>query len=265
VTGLQAAVLGVVQGATEFLPVSSSGHLLLVPVVLGWPDQGVAFDAAVHLGTALALLVYFGRDLGRLTAGALAGRAGDWRVIGAVVLGSLPAVLAGLLLESFVESRLRSPLVVAASLVGWGLVLGWADRRGEHGRVRDLEAVGLARALLVGCAQALALVPGTSRSGITLTAGLLGGLDRPTAARFAFLLGLPLTAGAGALKTAELLRDGVAGAEALPLVVGIAASFAAGLAAVWFLLRYLRTRTLRPFVVYRVLLGLLVAVLVVGS
>jgi undecaprenyl-diphosphatase len=220
----------------------------------------VAFDAAVHLGTALALLVYFGRDLGRLATGALAGRADAWRVILAVGLGCVPAGVAGLLLENLVASRLRSPLVVAASLIGWGLVMAWADRRADGGPVHDLAAVGLPRALLIGGAQALALVPGTSRSGITLTAGLLSGLDRPTAARFGFLLGLPLTAAAGLLKTAQILHRGLGAGEALPLLIGIATSFAAGLLAVWFLLRYLRERTLRPFVVYRILLGVLILV-----
>lgn len=263
-TALQAVALGIVQGLTEFLPVSSSAHLILVPVVLGWPDQGLAFDGAVHLGTSLALLCWFGRDLLRLGAETLAGERRAARVGLAVVVGSIPVGLAGLLLERAVETHLRSAAVVAGSLIGWGLVLGWADRRAAHATVADLYQVGVWRGLAIGCAQAVALVPGTSRSGITITAGLFAGLDRPTAARFAFLLGLPVTALAGLLKTADLLRGGLGGSDAAMLGLGLATSFLAGIAAVWFLLRYVQRRTLTVFVAYRVLLGLVILWLVVA-
>jgi undecaprenyl-diphosphatase len=262
VTTAQAAVLGAVQGLTEFLPVSSSGHLVLVPVLLGWPDQGLAFDAMVHLGTALALFAYFGSEIGRVAAGTLGRRAPDLRLAAAVVVGSIPAGLAGLFLESAVEAHLRSAKVVAFSLIGWGLVLWWADRRADRARVGDLREVGVGRGLLVGCAQALALVPGTSRSGITIAAGLFAGLDRPTAARFAFLLGLPITAAAGVLKTASLLGAGTTALPPAVLAAGLLTSFAAGLAAVWFLVRYLQRRSLTAFVVYRIALGLVVLALV---
>jgi undecaprenyl-diphosphatase len=257
-TALQAVALGIVQGLTEFLPVSSSGHLILVPAVLGWPDQGLAFDAAVHLGTSLALLCWFGRELLRLAADARAGKPRARRLVLAVVAGSVPAGLAGLLLERTIETHLRSGAVVAWSLIGWGLVLWWADRRAARATVSDLYEVGIRRALVVGVAQAMALVPGTSRSGITITAGLFAGLDRPTAARFAFLLGRPITAAAGLVKTAELLGAGIDGGDAALLAVGVVTSFAAGLAAVWFLLRHLQRRTLAPFVAYRIVLGLVV-------
>lgn len=260
-TVLQALVLGLVQGLTEFLPVSSSGHLILVPVLLGWPDQGLAFDAMVHLGTALALLAYFGRELGRVAAGALDRQPSEIRLAMAVLLGSVPAGLAGLLAEKAVEAHLRSARVVALSLIGWGLVLWWADRRARHARVGELREVGVGRALGVGCAQAIALVPGTSRSGITITAGLFAGLDRPTAARFAFLLGLPITAVAGVLKTATMLRAGAA-TEPVILLVGLLAAFAAGLAAVRFLVRYLQRQSLAAFVAYRIALGLLILALI---
>lgn len=251
-------MLGLIQGLTEFLPISSSGHLILVPALLGWPDQGLGFDAAVHLGTALALLSWFGRELLGLGRGILAGRAADVRLGIAVVAGTIPAGLAGLLLEHAIERRLRGATVVAAALIGWGLVLWWADRQAARARVRELREVGIARSLAIGCAQAIALIPGTSRSGITISAGLFAGLDRPTAARFAFLLGLPITAAAGFLKTGMLLRAGPGPGEATALGLGLLASFAAGLAAVWFLLRYLQRRTLGVFVVYRVVLGLLI-------
>jgi undecaprenyl-diphosphatase len=257
VTVLHALVLGAVQGVTEFLPISSSGHLILVPVLLGWPDQGLAFDAAVHLGTGLALLCYFWPELVRLAAGALSGVPEDLRLAGAVALGTVPAAAAGLLFERAIETRLRSALVVASATIGWALVLWWADRQARHARVAELREVGLRRALGIGCAQALALVPGTSRSGITVSAALFARLDRPTAARFAFLLGLPLTLGAGAMKVATLARHGL-GTEVVPLAVGLLAAFVAGLAAVWFLIRYLQRRTLLVFVVYRLGLGLLI-------
>jgi undecaprenyl-diphosphatase len=258
VTGAQALVLGLVQGLTEFLPVSSSGHLVLVPVLLGWPDQGLAFDAVVHLATALALLAYFAGEIGRTARGVLARRRDDVRLALGVALATVPAGVAGLLFEDVVEARLRSATVVAASAIVWGLALGWADRRAERGHVQDLRQVGPARALLIGVAQALALVPGTSRSGITLTAGLALGLDRPTAARFGFLLGLPVTAAAGLLKTATLARAGGGAALAGHLGIGFLAAFAAGLVAVWFLVRYVRRRSLTVFVVYRLALGLLI-------
>jgi undecaprenyl-diphosphatase len=258
VSPVQAVTLGLVQGLTEFLPVSSSGHLILVPLVLGWPDQGLGFDAAVHLGTALALLCYFARDLARLAAGACARQPRALQLVVAVVVGSIPAALAGLLFEHALEVYSRSARVVALSLIGWALVLWWADRRAAGATVREMEAVGAPRSLLIGVAQAIALIPGTSRSGITISAGLFTGLDRATAARFAFLLGLPITAGAGALKTRALLAAGLASGEAFVLALGLLAAFAAGLAAVSFLVRYLRQRSLAVFVTYRIALGLLI-------
>jgi undecaprenyl-diphosphatase len=261
VTLVQALALGLVQGLTEFLPVSSSGHLILVPVLFGWPDQGLAFDAAVHLGTALALLCYFARDLARLAAGAFALRPRELRLIVAVAVGSVPAGLAGLLLESTVEAHARSSHVVAVSLIGWGLVLLWADRRAARARIHEMDDVGPVRGLLIGVAQAIALIPGTSRSGITISAGLVAGLDRANAARFAFLLGLPITLAAGLLKTRALLATSLGSGVATVLGLGLLAAFGAGLTAVWFLIRYLRQRTLTVFVVYRIALGLLVLAL----
>ena len=260
-TAFHAIVLGLVQGATEFLPVSSSGHLLLVPVVLGWPDQGVAFDAAVHLGTALALLCYFAPELLRVTRGVVAGHSADRRLGLAVVLGTIPAGVAGVLFERAIETRLRSATVVAWASIAWALVLWWADRQAARGSVHEVREVGVGRALLIGGAQILALVPGTSRSGVTLSAGLFAGLDRSTAARFAFLLGLPITAGAGLLKTVSLLRHGAGAVGGSVLAIGVLTSFVAGLVAVWFLVAYLRRRTLTVFVVYRIVLGILILLL----
>ena len=256
-TAPQAIILGLVQGATEFLPVSSSGHLILVPRLLGWSDQGLAFDAAVHLGTVLALLIYFAGELRRLVAGVLARRASDCRLAAAVLLGSIPAGLAGLAFHHVIETRLRSVTVVAVSTILWALVLWWADRRAARNIVSDLREVGIRRALVVGLAQPVALIPGTSRSGITLSAALLTGLDRATAARFAFLLGLPVTVAAGLLEATALVRGAPTGDGLGLIALGVATSFVAGLAAIWFLVSYLQRRTLLVFVVYRVVLGLL--------
>ena len=257
-TSLHALVLGLVQGATEFLPVSSSGHLILVPWLFGWQDQGLAFDAATHLGTGLALLVYFAGELWRLASGLLEGRPADRRLAVAIVVGTIPAGIAGVALQHVVERELRSVTVIAVSTLVWALVLWWADRRAARNSVHDLHEVGIGRALVIGLAQPLALIPGTSRSGITLTAGLFSGLDRATAARFAFLLGLPITMAAGLLETVSLLRHGVAGIGLAALTIGIGTSFVAGLAAIWFLVQYLQRRTLLVFVVYRIALGLLI-------
>jgi undecaprenyl-diphosphatase len=262
-TALHAIVLGLVQGATEFLPVSSSGHLILVPALFGWPDQGLAFDAAVHLGTVLALLIYFGGELWRLGAGALAGRPADRRLASALVLASIPAGLAGLAFHHAIETRFRSTTVVATSTIVWALVLWWADRRATRNPpIRDLRGVGLGRAILVGLAQALALVPGTSRSGVTISAGLFTGLDRSTAARFALLLGLPVTIAAGLLEMRALAQVGLSGRDLAVLALGVGTSFAAGLAAIRFLVSYLRRRSLFVFVAYRLALGVLLLWLV---
>ena len=203
-TYTQGVVLGLVQGLTEFLPVSSSGHLILVPHVFGWPDQGLGFDAVMHLGTLAALLAYFRRELMGMVSGTL-----SRRLAVLLILGTIPGGLAGVLLEKLVESKLRSPLLIACTTAGWAIVMWIADRRAAPAPKMPgdpLERVSLGQALTVGCAQAIALIPGTSRSGITITAGLFSGLDRATAARFAFLLGIPITAGAGSLKLLHLLK-----------------------------------------------------------
>jgi undecaprenyl-diphosphatase len=256
-TPLHAIVLGIVQGATEFLPVSSSGHLILIPRLFGWPDQGLVFDAAVHLGTVAALLIYFAAELRGLVAGILEGRPADRRLATGVVLGSIPAGIVGLAFHHAIESELRSVTVVAASTIVWALVLWWADRRAARNRVGQLREVGIGQALVVGLAQPLALIPGTSRSGITISAGLFAGLDRATAARFAFLLGLPVTLAAGLLEASGLLRAGAAGDGVGVIALGVVTSFVAGLAAIRFLVGYLQRRTLLVFVLYRIALGVL--------
>jgi undecaprenyl-diphosphatase len=250
----QAVVLGIVQGLTEFLPISSSGHLILVPHVFGWPDQGLAFDAVMHLGTIAALLAYFRDELLALVTGEMSRRLG---VI--IVVATIPAGVAGLLFGDFVETSLRSTAVIAASTAFWACVMWAADRQARAAVAIDggdpLERVSGPQGIGVGFAQAIALIPGTSRSGITITTGLIAGLDRATAARFSFLLGIPVTAAAGALEMLRVLRDGLPAGDTGPLAAALLAAFGSGWFAVWFLVNYLKRRSLVPFVVYRLVLA----------
>jgi undecaprenyl-diphosphatase len=259
----QAVVLGLVQGLTEFLPVSSSGHLILVPYAFGWPDQGLAVDAALHLGTLAALLAFFRGELLSLATGAL-----DRRLGVILVLATVPGALAGLLFGRYIEAHFRWPLLIAFSTAFWGIVMWVADRRAAAVRpvpalttAHDpLEDVGWGRGIAVGVAQALALVPGTSRSGITITTGLFLDLDRATAARYAFLLGIPITAGAGLMEALHLVRSGEHVTDAGPIAVALLVSFLSGWFAVWFLVNYLKRRSLTPFVLYRLALAALIVV-----
>jgi undecaprenyl-diphosphatase len=260
-TYAHAVVLGLVQGITEFLPVSSSGHLILVPHVFGWPDQGLAFDAAMHLGTLAALVAYFRSELLAMAAGTLSRRVGLM-----IVLATIPAGLVGLLFGKVVESNLRSPLLIAFTTAFWGIVMWIADRRAvpaPEGGGEQLERVRWGQGLAVGCAQALALIPGTSRSGITITTGLLSGIDRATAARYSFLLGIPITAAAGLKKTFDLLKAGVPAGETGPLVLAVLVAFLSGWLAVWFLVNYLKHNSLLPFVIYRLLLAAVILIVFV--
>lgn len=259
-TYTQSVVLGVIQGLTEFLPVSSSGHLILAPALLGWPDQGLSFDAAVHLGTLGALFGYFRRDLLAMARSVLKREAASRpsrRLAFILVVATIPAGLVGFLAQKLIESRFRAPGLVAASLIGWALVMWGADRwaAGQRRAIRKPEAVGWRAGLAVGVAQALALIPGTSRSGITITAALLARMDRVTAARFSFLLGIPITAAAGGAKMLELLGHGMDPEQLGPLLAGLCAALLSGWAAVWFLVSFLQRRSLLPFVLYRIALG----------
>lgn len=250
---LRAAVLGCLQGAGEFLPISSSGHLIAVPWLLGWPDSGLAFDVALHLGTLAAVAAAFWRDwLRLLRAGGRGLRSGrplahpDSRLLVYLALATVPGAVAGKLLEEKAETIFRSPGLVALMMALMGVVLWAADRRA--GRATGDEHVSLRDALLIGCAQALALVPGTSRSGATISMALYLGLRREAAARFSFLLALPITAGAALLKVPHLFRGG---GETGPVVVGMVAAGVSGFLAIRLLLRYVRARDYVPFVVYR--------------
>jgi len=266
---LQATVLGLVQGLTEFLPVSSTAHLRLVPELFGWPDPGAAYSAVIQLGTTAAVILYFWKDqlaLGRAMVDGLRARAPlqspEARLGWGVLLGTLPIGVLGLLLKKAVETHFRSLYVIAGSLVALALLLWWVERRASHARtVRDMT---LLDALVVGCFQAVALLPGASRSGTTLTGALWRGFRREDAARFSFLLSIPATALAGLFELKHLLQATERPSLAA-LAVGTAVAFASGLGAIAGLLRYLRTRTTGVFIAYRVVLGgVLFALLAAG-
>jgi undecaprenyl-diphosphatase len=254
---LQAIILALLQGLTEFLPISSSAHLILVPRLLGWEDQGLAFDVAVHVGTLLAVVTYFRHDLVRLAGawlGSLAGRGmnTEARLAWLVLLGTVPVVIAGLWLHDLIETALRSPLVIAATTIVFALLLGWADRASRHRR--DEYTLGVKDVLVIGLAQALALVPGTSRSGITMTAGLALGLTRSAAARFSFLLSIPVIALAGGYEARKLLQltEPVAWDA---LLLGTAVAGISAFLCIHFFLRLIERIGMLPFVIYRLLLG----------
>ncbi|HEX4496381.1 MAG TPA: undecaprenyl-diphosphate phosphatase [Thermoanaerobaculia bacterium] len=256
----QAIILGIVQGLTEFLPVSSSGHLILVPYFLHWPDQGLGFDIATNTGTLIAILAYFHRDVRDLITGFFtnAPRSSDGEFLPrpfawAIVVGTVPAGIAGLLAKHWIETYARNPLLIASTTLFYAILLFVADRVGR--KVRLLDQVTMMDGVIVGCAQALALIPGTSRSGITLTAALLLGFARPAAARFIFLLTIPISILAAGKEAKDLMAAGVGRAELVPMAIGLVVSAVVGYVVIAWLLAWLRKRDLTVFVVYRVLLA----------
>jgi len=258
---LQAIIFGAVQGITEFLPISSTAHLILLPWFMGWTDPGLSFDVALHLGTLVALLIYFRVEwlnLARSTARLLRGRVqdADARMALFIILGTIPGALGGLLFEDVVETTLRSPVVISITLIVLALVLVIAERRGR--RETDLNSMSLTDALTVGFAQAIALIPGVSRSGVTITAGLFRGMTREAAARFSFFLSTPIIAGAVGKKLFDIAAEGLPAAEAPAFVVGIISAGVVGYASIAFLLRYLATHDTFAFIYYRIGLGIVV-------
>lgn len=254
-----AIVLALVQGLTEFLPISSSAHLILVPQLLGWPDQGLAFDVAVHLGTLFAVVAYFRREVVAITVswvGSLVGRPRsqtDARLGWMIIIATLPVIAAGLMFEDFVATQLRSPLVIATTTAVFGIALWIADLRRKK-NVLDEHNIGLVIALLIGFAQVLALVPGTSRSGITMTAGLLLGLSRETAARFSFLIAMPTIAGAAVLETGKLLQS-AAPVPWTPLATGLVLAAISAYFCIRLFLGMIERVGMLPFMLYRLALS----------
>jgi undecaprenyl-diphosphatase len=271
-TSIQALVMGLVQGLTEFLPVSSSGHLILVPWLFGWKDpfiDSLAFSVMLHMGTLLALLVYFRRDWLKLIPAGLASirdrsLAGDpdRKMAWLIVLATIPAVLVAPLLSDTIESSVREPAKVAVMLCIGAAILWLAERWGS--KLREMSSLTFVGALGIGVAQVLALVPGISRSGVSIAAGLFQGLNREAAARFSFLMATPVVAGAGAFEALKLIR----GTEIRPdlhlIVIGFVASAISGLLAIRFMLEFLRRQSVNSFVVYRVLLAAAVFVVLLS-
>jgi undecaprenyl-diphosphatase len=268
----QAVILALVQALTEFLPVSSTAHLILFPWLLGWPDPGQAFDVALHAGTLLAVILYFFKDWltlaicglgGSYPAGAPAEDVAQHRkLFWYMVVGTIPGAILGKLFDKQIEEHLRLPAIIGVSMVGVGLLMWWADAKARQ--TRKLENSDLGDGVVIGTAQALALWPGVSRSGITITAGLFRNFTREAATRFSFLLSAPLIAGAVATKLPALIKLHKAGALELPLstlAISILVSGIAGFIVIAFFLKYLQTHTLKPFVIYRVIFGIIILVL----
>ena len=264
----QAVLLALLQGVTEFLPISSSAHLILVPWVLGWEDQGLAFDIAVNTGTLVAVMVYFRRDLAGLIRGLVRGwRDAGLRVEGmparrlllALGIGTVPVAVGGLLFHDLVAGPLRHPLVIATTSILFGLALLWADLGG--GRRRELAVLTTRDAVWIGLAQALALVPGTSRAGITMTAALALAYTRPAAARFSFLLYIPIGVLAAGKDVLDVWTGELPAVSLPPILLGFLVAALSAYLVIWGLLAWLQRRSLTVFVVYRVLLGMAILAL----
>jgi len=254
---IQIVILAIVQGLTEFLPISSSAHLILVPLLLEWPDQGLAFDVAVHVGSLIAVLFYFRSEViwilsawvqnlmgGQSTPNS---RLGWW-----VILGTIPAIIVGFIFKDIIEIQLRSPWVIATTTILFGILLGVADRIRRH--LRSEYELGLRDVLIIGCFQALALIPGTSRSGITITAGLFLGMTRQAAARFSFLLSMPIILASGVLQTKDLVESSLA-IDWLALILAVVLSALSAGLCIHLFLRLIERIGMMPFVIYRLLLG----------
>ena len=274
-TILQAIILGIVQGLTEFLPISSSGHLLIVPWLFNWhflldnPELNKTFDVALHLGTFVAVVIYFWREIGQLlsawvrsmTRRSLADP--EARLAWFLVVSTIPAAFLGVAFESFIEERLGKPWIIAIMMIVFALVMYTVDHLARLDR--DLEALTWTDAILIGFAQAFALCPGVSRSGITMMTGMALRLDRESAARYSFLLSIPVIGGAAAYKGLQVAQDGLPAGTAVPFAVGIAAAALSGFAAIWFLLAYLRRHSFDLFVIYRIAIGIGMLILIISG
>ncbi len=263
----QAIILGIVQGLTEFLPVSSSAHLIIIPWILNWDDGGLTFDVALHVGTLAAVVLFFFRDWVQIIGQALGIGNGPDPVLAKnrgllwlLIAGTIPGAVAGLLFEKQAESAFRSPYIIATAAIVVGLIMWWADSAGR--KVKDMANISMPDSLTVGCAQAFAIIPGVSRSGSTILAGLFRGLDRPASARFSFLLSTPIIAGAAAKKFWDVMKHGgIPHDMQMAFIAGILASAVVGCLTIAFFLNFLRRRSLAVFVWYRIVFGIIVIAL----
>ncbi len=254
---MHAFILGLVQGITEFLPISSSGHLLLIPYVLGWPASGLAFDVALHAGTLLATVIYFFPKWWQLlTQGLIQRQPKELRLLGFLILATLPAAILGFFAGNAIENALRQPAIVALMLIIFALVLWAAERAAKLKQTMD--QLTWKQSLFVGLAQTLALVPGVSRSGITITSGLVTGLTKEDATEFSFLLLAPITLGAVVTQGPKALQ----GADITPVIIGVITSFVAGLISIHFLLKFVKKYGFQPYIWYRLSVGIVFLVVV---
>ena len=265
---IEVILLGIVQGVTEFLPVSSTAHLAILPRLFGWPDPGLSYDIALHVGTLAAVLIYFFRDWLEVIGNGLGMNGGsdpelqrNRGLLWLLIIGTIPAGVIGLLFQKQAETTLRGPYVIATTMIGLGLFMWFAEATGR--KKRDLSHVSVLDAVAVGLAQALAVIPGVSRSGITISAGLLRDVDRPSAARFSFLLSTPIILGAAAKDLWDLMRHegGVSPEMRMAFLLGILISAVTGCATIAFFLNFLRRHSLNFFVAYRIVFGIMVVAL----
>ena len=274
-TVLQAIILGIVQGLTEFLPISSSGHLILVPWLFNWhfllenPGLNKTFDVALHLGTFVAVLAYFWREVVRLVVSWVRsiGRRSlaepEAKLAWLLLVSTIPAALVGVALESFITDQLGKPWIIAVAMIVFACFMYAIDHIAKLDR--DLASLGWGGAVLIGIAQALALIPGVSRSGVTMMAGLLLRFDRESAARYSFLMSIPVIGGAAAYKALEVAKDGLPAGTATPFLVGMVSAAVSGLVAIWFVLAYLKRHNFNLFVIYRIVIGVAILILVVAG
>ena len=274
-TILQAIILGIVQGLTEFLPISSSGHLIIVPWLFNWhfllenPGLNKTFDVALHMGTFIAVVVYFWREIGRLLAAwvrsmtrrSLADPEG--RLAWLLILSTIPAALIGVALESFIEEQLGKPWIIAVAMLVFAGFMYLIDHIAKLDK--DIYSLRWPGAVLIGIAQAFALCPGVSRSGITMMTGLLLRLDRESAARYSFLMSIPVIGGAAAYTALEVAKDGLPAGTQTPFLAGIASAAISGFVAIWFTLAYLKRHNFNLFVVYRIVVGVAILILIVAG
>jgi undecaprenyl-diphosphatase len=261
---IQAIILGIIQGITEFLPVSSSGHLIFIPKIFNWVDQGLSFDVVVHMGTLVAVIIYFRKKILQLITSVYKKDKKSKlnnKLSLLLILSIIPAGIVGLLAGDWIENNLRSAKLVGVGLIFWGIILLIADRynkkqESNNKKLISLDKMSWKNALFIACAQAIALIPGTSRSGITMTAGLFAKLNKKTVAEFSFLMSIPIIALAGGLNILELFQNGLGELSLIILISGFLASAISGFFAIWGLMKIIQKWSFLPFVIYRIIIGL---------
>jgi len=256
---IEAVILGAIQGITEFLPISSSGHLIFVPELFGWADQGLWFDVVVHLGSLVAVLIFFRKKIIEILGRAFKGQKEQVRLFVLLMLSVVPAGVVGLLLGDWIENVARSAQFIAYGLIVWGIVLFIADRYNAQQKDHtELNEVSWKQVIVIACAQAIALIPGTSRSGITMSAGLLGSLSKKAAAEFSFLMSIPVILLAGQLKFYQVINLGSVTVGFAPLVVGFVSAAISGFIAIYSLMHIIEKWNFSVFVLYRIVVGVLI-------